>query len=183
MNSSNSNSRNTSAGQDSLPEIAYTSRSGSRRILGERILPLQSSPEDTIMSDESYVNQTHSSDTTMSGEYCSDGTDTEEATIPRVVVGLAPQLPPHQRYVSAAARHHQGILEPSQAAEDAAFFARANRQYQQRIQEIVSDNEKRDKNNSRADNRGKAASISNPSRRNNAGDVFRDCERNSGRYN
>ncbi|KAA8567309.1 hypothetical protein MFRU_007g03370 [Monilinia fructicola] len=116
----------------------HTSKSGSRTSSERKPY----SQEDTIMFAKTYTNQSHTSDSTTSDGYEADDESYSNYPIsylPSFVLSLrAPGTRP-------APRRRKGILDPINAGEDAAFFARANRQFQQRIRDVVRDNEKKAK--------------------------------------
>ncbi|ESZ94768.1 hypothetical protein SBOR_4880 [Sclerotinia borealis F-4128] len=161
MELSKSGSRNIPDEKSLASTKVHTSKSGSRTILGERKFP---SPEDdAIMSDGNYTHDTNiyrpycglaprveaeefpEDDTILSDENYTDADHTSDTTIRRPYIGLALEAPAPQRRYVPAPRRHQGVLDPKYVAEDAAFFARANRQYHQKIQEVVREDEMKNK--------------------------------------
>ncbi|KAF7868591.1 hypothetical protein EAF04_005122 [Stromatinia cepivora] len=139
-------SKNMPDERDLPSKEVHTSKSGSRTILSERKLP--SSSEDVIMSDENWSYETHAEDSLMSDDYYTDDTHSGATTFYRPSSELEPPAPaPDQRFVPAPRRNH-GILYPSEATEDAAFFARANRRYRQGIEKVFRENEKKAKEDS-----------------------------------
>ncbi|KAI9644984.1 hypothetical protein NHQ30_007019 [Ciborinia camelliae] len=152
---------------------AHTSNTGSRVILGERKLP---TPEDTIMTDESYTSATYDHDISMSDGYYTNEAQAGDTTINRSTYGfVAPTAPapapaaapkprfaapaPKPRFVPAP-RRRKGILDPREAADNAAFFSRASRQYHHEIGEIVRQGAPRaQRDTSRDADKGKSTDI------------------------
>ncbi|TEY29604.1 hypothetical protein BOTCAL_0929g00040 [Botryotinia calthae] len=136
--------------QKDLPsEKMHKRGSGSQDILGEQ--ETTSPEDDVIMSDENWSYVTESEDTYMCDDCYTDGTHTGDTKIYRPSPGIAPQVtapvksyapaqPLQKRYIPAR-RRYRGILDPYENAEDAAFFAHANTQYQRGIREALRKSE------------------------------------------
>ncbi|KAM0127617.1 hypothetical protein ACHAO1_009428 [Botrytis cinerea] len=136
--------------QKYLPsEKMHQNGSGSRDILDEQ--DTTSSEDDVIMSDENWSYVIESEDTYMCDDYYTDGTHTGETTIYRPSSGIEPQetapvksyapAQPLQKRYKPARRRYRGILDPYENAEDAAFFAQANTQFQRGIREALRKSE------------------------------------------
>ncbi|KAJ8058366.1 hypothetical protein OCU04_012558 [Sclerotinia nivalis] len=137
--------KNMSDERDLPSKEVHTSKSGSRIVLGKRKLP--SSSEDVIMSDENWSYETQAEDSLLSDDYYTDDTHSGATTFHRPSSELEPPAAsPDKRFVPAPRRYH-GILDPLEAAEDAAFFARANVRYRQGIENVFRENERKAKEN------------------------------------
>ncbi|KAB8291182.1 hypothetical protein EYC80_009870 [Monilinia laxa] len=100
------------------------------------------SPEDTIMYEKNHTNQSNTSDSPTSDGYDADDESYGNHPIshrPSFELALRAQGP-HPKYVPAP-RRRKGILDPLNVGDDIAFFAGANRQFQQRMRDIVHDKE------------------------------------------
>ncbi|APA06248.1 predicted protein [Sclerotinia sclerotiorum 1980 UF-70] len=102
-----------------------------------------SSSSDIIMSDENWNYETQTKDSLMfDGSYA---TNTQSSTTTSHHPSSKPEHPASssdKRYVPTP-RRYRGILDPRDAAEDAAFFARANRRYRQGIENAFRENERK----------------------------------------
>ncbi|CAD6447120.1 69680994-6d09-41bc-9a45-78e1e3d2f1f0-CDS [Sclerotinia trifoliorum] len=127
--------------RDFSSKKVHTSKSDSRIVLDESKPP--SSSEDLIMSDENWSYENQTEDSLMCDESYSTNTNSSTKTSYHPSSEPEPSASSSgKRFVPAPRRYH-GILDPREAADDAVFFARANRRYLQGIENVFRENERK----------------------------------------